>query len=121
MIILTVLQADLSGTSYVSFVKSVRFSDGTTYRYVFIEPDSPKKPYLLFLHGFPSSSFDWRHQIDYFGLRGYGVLAPDLLGYGGTDKPNDLESYRLKRMANDMVKILECEGIERVYAVGHDL
>lgn len=104
----------------MNFVKSVELPEGTTYRYVFIEPDSPRKPYLLFLHGFPSS-FDWRHQIEYFGSRGYGVIAPDLLGYGGTGTPSDLQSYRLKKMAQDIVGILDCEGIQTVYAVGHDL
>lgn len=79
------------------------------------------KPYLLFIHGFPSTSFDLRHQIDYFVSRGYGIVAPDLLGFGGTDNPLDLEEFTLKRQVLDIGAILDCEGIDDVFAIGHDL
>lgn len=92
-----------------------------TYRYVFIPPVAATRPYLLFLHGWPSSSFDWRFQIEYFRQCGYGIIAPDLLGYGGTSKPDDLDSYRYKNMAADMAAVLDCEGISRVHGIGHDL
>src|SRR4029453_7573060 len=41
---------------------------------------------LLFLHGFPETSFEWRHQLEHFSSR-YACFAPDTRGYGGTDKP----------------------------------
>ena len=43
------------------------------------------------------------------------------IGYGGTDKPVDLNAYRLKQMAAEVVDILDCLGVETVEAVGHDL
>lgn len=98
---------------------SSRLPSGTTYNYVHIEPSS-EKPYILLLHGFPSSSYDWRNQIKCFSKLGYGIIAPDLLGYGGTDKPKEVESYKLKSMCQDVISILDIEKAGKVYAVGHD-
>ncbi|KAE8357113.1 Alpha/Beta hydrolase protein [Aspergillus caelatus] len=96
-----------------------------TYTYTH-HPPSPQenrnkpKPTILFLHGFPSTSYDWRHQITYLSSLGYGVIAPDLLGYGGTSKPTDLAAYKTKSMAAEIITILDAEEIEKVHAVGHD-
>lgn len=51
---------------------------------------------------------------------GYGLIVPDLLGYGGTDKPTDLESYVGSGHAQDIIDILDKEGIDKVIGVGHD-
>jgi pimeloyl-ACP methyl ester carboxylesterase len=111
---------DISSTSYAKYVRSVTLPSGTTYRYVFTSPRQKGMPYILFFHGWPSSSYDWRYQIEYFSTEGYGVIAPDLLGYGGTDKPADLEQYRYKLMSDEIVSLLGCEGIKEVIGVGHD-
>ncbi|KAL8750491.1 MAG: hypothetical protein Q9199_007035 [Rusavskia elegans] len=94
-------------------------ANGTTYDTVLIEPKQ-NNPYILFLHGFPASSYDWRRQISFFSNLGYGVFAPDLLGYGGTDKPSQLEAYKLKQMSEDIVSLLDHHDIKEVIAVGHD-
>ncbi|KAL1791757.1 hypothetical protein ACET3X_009508 [Alternaria dauci] len=60
------------------------------------------------------------NQIEYFTRHGYGVIVPDMLGYGGTDSPEDLESYRLKSIASEMVELLDCEGVDKAVTVGHD-
>ncbi|KEF59625.1 uncharacterized protein A1O9_04471 [Exophiala aquamarina CBS 119918] len=91
-----------------------------TYSYIHILPQSPNTQYILFLHGFPSTSHDWRHQISFFVAKGYGILAPDLLGFGDTSKPRDLEMYRGKRMASDIVEIMVSEGVGMVIGVAHD-
>ncbi|KAL2061843.1 hypothetical protein VTL71DRAFT_7221 [Oculimacula yallundae] len=91
-----------------------------TYSYIHIKP-SANKPCILFLHGFPSSSYDWRHQIPYFREKGYGIIAPDLLGYGATSKPLDVTSYTGKGMVNDVYELLKSENIvEGVFGVAHD-
>jgi haloacetate dehalogenase len=43
-------------------------------------------PPVILLHGFPETSYAWRHQIPELS-RHYTVIAPDLRGYGATDKP----------------------------------
>lgn len=98
-----------------------------TYSY-FFRPASADKPTVLFLHGFPSNAYEcWRYQIAFFANKGYGVLAPDLLGYGGTSKPKEVEAYAKSLMAGDIVEILKEEKIlntqgepPKVYAIGHD-
>ena len=72
------------------------------------------------LHGFPSTSSDWRFVTKYFGERGYGIIVPDLLGYGGTDKPVTPDSYRMKLMVGDMVEIVDAEKAESVVVLSHD-
>ncbi|KAK0124651.1 hypothetical protein ONS95_009597 [Cadophora gregata] len=108
-------------------------STGHTYVYIYhpaqhinIEGTSNKKhPTLLWLHGFPSTSAEWRNQVPYFLNLGYGILAPDLLGYGGSSKPLDVDAYVGKAMAAEIVAILENEGVYEegggeVVGIGHD-
>lgn len=63
---------------------------------------------------------DWHPQISYFKEKGYGVVAPDLLGYGGTDKPAESSAYVHSLLARDMVDILDHENVTDVIAVAHD-
>ncbi|OAG21851.1 alpha/beta-hydrolase [Alternaria alternata] len=114
------MQADIANTSYVNTVRSVQIPSRRTYRYVFSQPLKSEKPYLLFLHGFPESSYGWINQIEYFKRHGYGIIAPDMLGYGGTDNPTDLEAFKLKTISSELVDLLDCEGIGQVVAIGHD-
>jgi len=51
---------------------------------------------------------------------GFGIIFPDLLGYGGTDRPRNVEAYWLKRMSEDVVRILDAEETGKVHEVGHD-
>ena len=102
-----------------SAYKTLKTSRGFTYNY-YHSPPQDGKITILFSHGFPSTSFDWHHQVTFFKSLGYGLVVPDLLGYGGTDKPTTPESYRLKLIAKDVVEILDKEGVETAIAVGHD-
>lgn len=92
---------------------------GLAYRY-YRSPSTHGKPTLLFLHGFPSSSSDWQKQVVYFRELGYGILAPDLLGAGGTAKPLDPQAFRLNDMARDIMDILAAEQIYKAIGIAHD-
>jgi soluble epoxide hydrolase / lipid-phosphate phosphatase len=105
---------------YPSIAKQFKLQDGTTYAYIFQAPTSPSKPTFLLLHGWPSSSYDWRHQIKGLTGHGYGVLVPDMLGYGDTDSPSEWEAYSFRRMSGHVNEILEHEGLGKVIGVGHD-
>lgn len=100
--------------------KSTTLSDGTTYAYVCVAPSGPSKLTFLLLHGFPSSSWDWRHQIRALHAQGYGVIVPDLLGYGDSEKPEEVEKYAMKRMSGHVHEILEKEGVKKCVGVAHD-
>lgn len=76
------------------------------------------RPPLLFLHGYPSSSYDWREAFD--RLDGHRLLVFDFLGYGLSDKPRD-HVYSLKRQA-DIVEALAARfADEPVIVVSHDM
>lgn len=94
--------------------------DGTKYAYVHRAPISESRPYLIFVHGCPSSSWDWRHQVEAFSSLGYGIIAPDLLGYGLTDKPDDYREYKQKRMAEHVIAIMDRESVEMAIGIAHD-
>lgn len=73
-------------------------------------------PVILFLHGFPTSSLDWTPILPLLG--DYRAIAPDLLGFGRSDKPRIRYSYPLQ--ADLVTALLEQLGIERVRVVAHD-
>jgi haloacetate dehalogenase len=74
-------------------------------------------PPVILLHGFPETSYAWRHQIPELS-RHYTVIAPDLRGYGATDKP--ATGYDKRSMARDLVELLSALGVGRIALVGHD-
>ncbi|KMO29151.1 alpha/beta fold hydrolase [Methylobacterium aquaticum] len=74
-------------------------------------------PPVVLLHGFPETSYAWRYQIPPLS-RHYRVIAPDLRGYGETDKP--ASGYDKRTMAQDLVALLDALGIDRIALVGHD-
>ncbi|RQT08284.1 alpha/beta hydrolase [Burkholderia contaminans] len=79
--------------------------------------DAGSGPVVVLLHGFPETSYAWRHQIPVLA-RTYRVIAPDLRGYGETDKP--ASGYDKRNMALDIIRLLDALGIEKVVLVGHD-
>lgn len=102
-----------------SLSKNFKTSRGINYHYYFAPPQDEKVT-LFFAHGFPSTADSWHKQVPFFHKLGYGVLVPDLLGYGETDKPLDADSYRFKYMVVDITEILDHEKIGKVVAIGHD-
>ncbi|KAG7093273.1 hypothetical protein E1B28_006956 [Marasmius oreades] len=100
--------------------KTLQVSRGFTYRYFSVPAKGSGNKTILFLHGFPNADTDWRHQVSFFKGRGYGLIVPNLLGYGGSSKPTDPAEYRQSLMSKDLVEILDKEGVEKVVAIGHD-
>ena len=103
-----------------SLYKDTTTSRGFKYHYYFSAATDPNKSSVLFIHGFPSSAQDWRKVVPSFEATGYGIIVPDMLGYGGTDKPTETDAYKLSGIARDVVDILDAEGINKVIVVGHD-
>ncbi|KAJ7207567.1 alpha/beta-hydrolase [Mycena pura] len=99
--------------------KQTKTRRGFTYSYHFSAPVGDK-PTLLFCHGFPTPAHVWNKVVAFFEPLGYGIVAPDLLGYGGTDKPTDPKFYIGSGHAQDVVDILDKENIGKVIALGHD-
>lgn len=74
---------------------------------------------VVLLHGFPESWISWRHQIAALAPR-FRVVAPNLRGYGDSDRPRGVEAYRLPRLVADVVGLVRALGRERANIVGHD-
>src|SRR5262245_37631285 len=87
--------------------------------YVVDEGPLDGEPVLL-LHGFPDSSRLWRHQTPALTAAGYRVLAPDLRGFGQSDRPAGVEPYLLPALLGDVVGLLDQAGVGPVRVVGHD-
>ncbi|KAJ7310694.1 alpha/beta-hydrolase [Mycena albidolilacea] len=101
--------------------KQTKTKRGFNYTYYYSPPAAGSgKPILFFSHGFPSASFLWRKQVAFFQPQGYGIIVPDHLGYGGTDKPTDPKLYVGRGLAEDMTDILDAERVTQVVAIGHD-
>jgi epoxide hydrolase A/B len=91
-------------------------TNGITLRVV-VEGDGPL---LVLLHGFPQCWYLWRHQIDELVADGYQVAVPDQRGYGGSDKPAEIEAYDGKTLVADVVGIADALGHETFTLVTHD-
>jgi soluble epoxide hydrolase/lipid-phosphate phosphatase len=102
-----------------SVTKNFTTRGGVNYVYDYI-PAQDSKPTLLLIHGYPSSRYDWRYQIADLSAAGFGVLAPDCLGYGESSKPTEIKAYNLKRIAGNFMDILDHEGLDKIVGVGHD-
>ncbi|HTF66731.1 MAG TPA: alpha/beta hydrolase [Edaphobacter sp.] len=70
-------------------------------------------PPVALLHGFPETSYAWRYQIPELAKK-YHVIAPDLRGYGETDKPSS--GYDKRTMATDVHPL----SLPKIALVGHD-
>ena len=80
-------------------------------------------PPLLLLHGYPQTHVEW-HKIAPKLADHYTVVAPDLRGYGDSEKPpapeGDLSIYCKRTTAQDQVEVMEKLGFELFHVVGHD-
>ena len=77
-------------------------------------------PLIVLCHGFPESWYSWRHQLRALAKAGFQVVAPDMRGYGQTDRPEEIEKYTLLHLVGDMVGLLDALGAESAVIAGHD-
>jgi pimeloyl-ACP methyl ester carboxylesterase len=82
--------------------------------------DEGDGPAVLLLHGFPDSSALWRHQVPALVDAGYRVIAPDLRGFGASDRPEGVAAYAMPTLVADVLGIIDTLDVERADVVGHD-
>jgi pimeloyl-ACP methyl ester carboxylesterase len=88
--------------------------------------ETPNRPCVLLLHGFPELAFSWRKIMLPLADAGFYVIAPDQRGYGRTtgwdgNYDGDVDSYRVTNLLRDIVGLLAALGLKSVSAVfGHD-
>jgi pimeloyl-ACP methyl ester carboxylesterase len=74
----------------------------------------------LFLHGFPECWYSWRHQLPLLARLGYRAWAPDLRGYGETDRPPRREDYAIERLMEDVAGLVDASGARSTVLLAHD-
>jgi soluble epoxide hydrolase / lipid-phosphate phosphatase len=94
--------------------------NGVNYHYMLAQPSSPPHATIFLIHGWPDFSFGWRYQIPLLLSLNLRVVVPDMIGYGGTEAPASLESYTLKRAADDMAALAAHLNAPRIILLGHD-
>ncbi|OMC36756.1 hypothetical protein A5740_00355 [Mycobacterium sp. GA-1841] len=77
-------------------------------------------PAVLLLHGFPDRAAMWSYQIEHLVRDGYRVIAPDLRGFGDSDRPEGVENYGSAAIIADILELLSALDTGSVHLVGHD-
>jgi pimeloyl-ACP methyl ester carboxylesterase len=77
-------------------------------------------PLVLLCHGFPESWYSWRHQIDALAAAGFHAVAPDMRGYGKSDRPEAIDQYTIFHLVGDLVGLLDALQAPTAVIVGHD-
>jgi len=85
---------------------------------IFFRRSEPRKEVLLCLHGFPTSSFDYRKVWQPLAER-FGLIAADMIGYGFSAKPRDRD-YTTFAQADLIQSLLRHLEVERVHILAHD-
>lgn len=79
-----------------------------------------KGPLILFLHGFPEFWYAWKNQLSEFS-KDHLAVAPDLRGYNLSDKPSDLDQYRMSHLVEDIRALADRFSRRKKFIlVGHD-
>ena len=84
-----------------------------------LEDHGSGRPVLL-LHGWPDSAYLWRNQIPFLVQNGFHAIAPDLRGFGRSDRPEGVAAYSLQNVVGDVVGLLDELGIDAAEIIGHD-
>jgi pimeloyl-ACP methyl ester carboxylesterase len=78
-------------------------------------------PLVVLVHGFPDSWYTWRHQLGPIAAAGFRVCAIDVRGYGGSDKPHEVEAYTLEQISNDVARLIAILSPDKpAVLIGHD-
>ena len=83
-----------------------------------LEAGPPDGPLVLLMHGFPEIAYSWRNQMGPLGAAGFHVIAPDMPGYGRSDKPD--VTYDCEWINGTLIGLVDALGHDRVVIAGHD-
>lgn len=77
-------------------------------------------PLVLLLHGFPQTSYTWRHQLPALAEAGFLAVAPNQRGYSPGARPEGAAHYAIELLVADAIGIADALGRPRFHLVGHD-
>lgn len=76
---------------------------------------------IVLVHGMPTSSWLYRRIAEQLANQGFRVIAPDLLGFGASDKPKGHEVYSMRNQSDRIIELLDHLKISKAIFTGHDL
>src|SRR5215469_9165621 len=79
--------------------------------------ESGAGPLVVLCHGFPESWYSWRHQLHGVAEAGFHAVAPDMRGYGQTQRPEEIDQYTLLHLIGDIIGFLDKFGAENALSV----
>ena len=74
----------------------------------------------LCLHGFPEGRFVWNQQLSLLRNLGYRVWAPDLRGYGDSERPKGVKNYTIEKLLDDIAGLIDVAECSSVTLIAHD-
>lgn len=74
----------------------------------------------LFLHGFPELWYSWRHQLPLLARLGYRAWAPDLRGYGRSERPPRVADYAIETLVEDVAGLIDAAAARETVLIAHD-
>ena len=77
-------------------------------------------PAVLLLHGFPELWYAWHRLLPALARAGFRAIAPDLRGYGASDKPSEIDAYRSELLLDDVLGLVRALDLGSIRLVGHD-
>ncbi len=75
---------------------------------------------VILLHGFPETSYAFRHQLVALGEAGFRAIAPDQRGYSPGARPTGVSDYSMTHLVGDVIGIANALDFETFHLVGHD-
>src|SRR5215467_4983000 len=100
--------------------REIRDPDGTNLRLCAIDEGPRDAAPVLLMHGEPSWSFLYRRIVARLVASGHRVLAPDLIGFGRSDKPSEPADYTYERHVRWMSDWLVGMQLDRITFFGQD-
>ncbi|KAK5119688.1 hypothetical protein LTR85_007264 [Meristemomyces frigidus] len=77
---------------------------------------------IVLVHGFPQTSYQFRHVLPILAAQGYRCIAPDYRGAGGSSKLTSSSDFTKAMMAEDIVQLLQVLNVtEPTHLIGHDI
>src|SRR5258708_33903522 len=78
-------------------------------------------PLVVLCHGFPECWYSWRHQLSALAAAGFHAVAPDMRGYGNSDRPEAIDQYTIFHLVGDLVGVLDALDAKSAVVIGHDV
>lgn len=111
---------DLPDFPFAPHYREVRDADGTALRVAAVDEGPRDAAPVLLMHGEPSWSFLYRRIIARLAAAGHRAVAPDLIGFGRSDKPSDPADYTYERHVRWMSEWLLAMDLHRITFFGQD-